>query len=86
MFLGRAVAVEPISPIFGPEIGEKAKNRNPLLDIVEFDRLPTFGSWLLTAGCGWPPPHRCTRRPGTLPSGICIVLAFRARFAARSVI
>ncbi len=44
-FPDATVAVEGVSPIFGPEVGEKVKRRNPLLDIVESES--PRGLWVM---------------------------------------
>jgi len=41
------VAVEAISPIFGSEVGETVKRRNPLLDIVESESPPDL--WVMVS-------------------------------------
>jgi len=41
------VAVEAVSPVFGSEVGETAKRRNPLLDIVESESPPDV--WVMVA-------------------------------------
>lgn len=46
-FPDAAVAVEAVSPVFGSEMGETAKRRNPLLDIVEAESPPDV--WVMVS-------------------------------------
>jgi hypothetical protein len=46
-FPDATVAVEAVSPIFGPEVGETAKRRNALLDIVESESPPDV--WVMVS-------------------------------------
>ncbi len=46
-FSDGAVAMEAVSPIFGSEVGETAKRRNPLLDIVESESPPDV--WVMVS-------------------------------------
>src|ERR687897_296601 len=46
-FPDATVAVEAVSPIFGAEVGETAKRRNPLLDIVESESPPDV--WVMVS-------------------------------------
>jgi hypothetical protein len=42
-----AVAVEAVSPVFGADVGETARRRNPLLDIVESESPPDV--WVMVS-------------------------------------
>lgn len=46
-FPDATVAVEAVSPVFGSEVGETAKRRNPLLDIVESESPPDV--WVIVS-------------------------------------
>lgn len=46
-FPDTTVAVEAVSPVFGSEVGETAKRRNPLLDIVESESPPRV--WVMVS-------------------------------------
>ena len=46
-FPDTTVAVEAVSPVFGSEVGETAKRRNPLLDIVESESPPDV--WVMVS-------------------------------------
>lgn len=46
-FPDTTVAVEAVSPIFGSEVGETVKRRNPLLDIVEAESPPDL--WVMVS-------------------------------------
>lgn len=46
-FPDTTVAVEAVSPVFGAEVGETAKRRNPLLDIVESESPPDV--WVMVS-------------------------------------
>jgi hypothetical protein len=46
-FPDTTVAVEAVSPVFGSDVGETAKRRNPLLDIVESESPPEV--WVMAS-------------------------------------
>jgi hypothetical protein len=46
-FPDSTVAVEAVSPVFGSQVGETAKRRNPLLDIVESESPPDM--WVMVS-------------------------------------